>query len=101
MIGRFRRGERDRGHASRDARGQCSGHRGGMAEHPPVIVYPPSATGGRRVTVHGQIVGLAHGRGEVAALLRSAGFAPGPDKVVELDRPGLIEWRGGDLDTWE
>ncbi|MFE2973765.1 hypothetical protein [Streptomyces sp. NPDC059258] len=71
-----------------------------MAEHPPVIVYPPSATGGRRVTVHGQIVGLAHGRGEVAALLRAAGFAPGPDKIVDLDRPGLIEWRGGDLDTW-
>ncbi|SCF80024.1 hypothetical protein GA0115280_113017 [Streptomyces sp. Cmuel-A718b] len=90
----------ERGGAARDARGQWSGHRGGMAEHPPVIVYPPSATGGRRVTVHGQIVGLAHGRGEVAALLRAAGFAPGPDKVVELDRPGLIEWRGGDLDTW-
>ncbi|MET9926779.1 MULTISPECIES: hypothetical protein [unclassified Streptomyces] len=71
-----------------------------MAAHPPVIVYPPSATGARRVTVHGQIVGLAHGRGEVAALLRAAGFAPGPDEAVELDRPGLIEWRGGDLDTW-
>lgn len=45
-------------------------------------------------------MGVAHGRGEVAALLRAAGFAPGPDQVVELDRPGLIEWRGGDLDTW-
>ncbi|QRV27419.1 hypothetical protein I6J42_24855 [Streptomyces californicus] len=71
-----------------------------MAKHPPVIVHPPSPNGGRRVTVHGQIVGLAHGRGEVAALLRAVGFAPGPDEAVELDRPGLIEWRGGDLDTW-
>ncbi|MEV1046817.1 hypothetical protein [Streptomyces sp. NPDC049916] len=71
-----------------------------MIEHPPVIVHPPSANGARRVTVRGQIVGLAHGRGEVAALLRAAGMVPGGDEIVELDRPELIEWRGGDLDTW-
>ncbi|RPK65614.1 hypothetical protein EES43_07780 [Streptomyces sp. ADI96-02] len=65
-----------------------------------MIVHPPSATGGRRVTVRGQIVGLAHGRGEVASLLRAAGLGPGPQEVVELNRPELIEWRGGDLDTW-
>ncbi len=84
----------------RDAVPKPPGHRVDMAAHPPVIVHPPSASGARRVTVHGQIVGVAHGRGEVAALLRAAGFAPGPDQAVELDRPGLIEWRGGDLDTW-
>ncbi|MFD9425276.1 MULTISPECIES: hypothetical protein [unclassified Streptomyces] len=71
-----------------------------MAGHPPVIVHPPSPTGGRRVTVRGQIVGLAHGRGDVAALLREAGLASGADRVVELDQPHLIEWRGGDLETW-
>ncbi|MFF4247390.1 hypothetical protein ACFYY2_23400 [Streptomyces sp. NPDC001822] len=70
-----------------------------MSGHRPVIVYPPSSTGGRRVTVHGRIVGLAHGRGEVASLLRQAGFAPG-DGDIDLDQPELIEWRGGDLDTW-
>ncbi|MEU0145774.1 hypothetical protein ABZ119_07375 [Streptomyces sp. NPDC006288] len=70
-----------------------------MSGHPPVIVYPPSSTGGRRVTVHGQIVGLAHGRGEVASFLRSAGLALGAEEI-DLDRPELIEWRGGDLDTW-
>ncbi|WP_069172636.1 hypothetical protein [Streptomyces griseus] len=70
-----------------------------MAEHPPVIVHPPSPTGGRRVTVRGRIVGLAHGRGEVASLLRRAGLAEGVEEI-DLDQPDLIEWRGGDLDTW-
>jgi len=70
-----------------------------MSGHPPVIVYPPSSTGGRRVTVHGQIVGLAHGRGDVASFLRRAGLAQGAEEI-DLDQPELIEWRGGDLDTW-
>ncbi|MFD9500627.1 hypothetical protein [Streptomyces sp. NPDC060035] len=70
-----------------------------MSGHPPVIVYPPSPTGGRRVTVRGQIVGLAHGRGDVASFLRQAGFAVGVEEI-DLDQPELIEWRGGDLDTW-
>ncbi|WP_031090155.1 hypothetical protein [Streptomyces sp. NRRL WC-3549] len=70
-----------------------------MSGHPPVIVYPPSSTGGRRVTVRGRIVGTAHGRGDVAAFLRQAGFAEGAEGI-DLDRPELIEWRGGDLETW-
>ncbi|MCX5396732.1 hypothetical protein OG599_09635 [Streptomyces sp. NBC_01335] len=70
-----------------------------MAVHPPVIVFPPSSNGARRVTVHGRIVGLAHGRGEVAALLRTAGLVP-DGEGADLDQPDLIEWRGGDLDTW-
>ncbi|MEV5598409.1 hypothetical protein [Streptomyces sp. NPDC052496] len=70
-----------------------------MAEHPPVIVHPPSSSGRRRVTVHGQIVGLAHGRGDVAEFLRHAGLAPDADDI-DLDAPGLVEWRGGDKDTW-
>ncbi|MGP3926266.1 MULTISPECIES: hypothetical protein [unclassified Streptomyces] len=67
------------------------------AEHPPVIVHPPSPSGGRRVTVHGQIVGLAHGRGDVAEFLRAAGLDPAE---VSLNDRTLIEWRGGDLDHW-
>ncbi|WP_078951535.1 hypothetical protein [Streptomyces rimosus] len=65
-----------------------------MGVHLPVIVHPPSPSGGRRVTVHGQIVGLAHGRGDVAEFLRRAGLAPDAEDV-DLDAPGLIEWRGG------
>ncbi|MGP4004700.1 hypothetical protein [Streptomyces sp. 8N706] len=68
-----------------------------MAEHPPVIVHPPSPSGGRRITVRGQIVGLAHGRGDVCEFLREAGLDP---SEVALDDPTLIEWRGGDLDHW-
>ncbi|MGW5121878.1 hypothetical protein ACWEQ8_41645 [Streptomyces noursei] len=70
-----------------------------MSEHPPVIVHPPTPSGGRRVTVHGQIVGLAHGRGDVAEFLRRAGVAD-PAHDVSLDDPRLIEWRGGSLDDW-
>lgn len=70
-----------------------------MTEHPPVIVHPPTPSGGRRVTVRGQIVGLAHGRGDVAEFLRRAGLAE-PSEDIALDDPGLIEWRGGDLDAW-
>ncbi|WP_299531304.1 hypothetical protein [uncultured Streptomyces sp.] len=70
-----------------------------MAGHPPVIVHPPSPAGARRVTVRGRIVGLAHGRGDVAAFLRAAGLVPEGEEA-ELDQPDLIEWRGGDLDTW-
>ncbi len=51
------------------------------------------------MTVHGQIVGLAHGRGDVAEFLRRAGVAD-PAHDVSLDDPRLIEWRGGSLDDW-
>ncbi|WP_326697289.1 hypothetical protein OG909_08060 [Streptomyces sp. NBC_01754] len=70
-----------------------------MSGHAPVIVYPPTSTGGRRVTVHGRIVGMAQGRGDVAAFLRRAGFAEGAEEI-DLERTELIEWRGGDLETW-
>ncbi|QKW50053.1 hypothetical protein [Streptomyces buecherae] len=69
-----------------------------MAEHPPVIVHPPTASGGRRVTIRGVIVGLAHGRGDVAEFLRRAGVED-PDDLT-LDNPDQIEWRGGDMDHW-
>ncbi|MEV0375562.1 hypothetical protein AB0I10_38430 [Streptomyces sp. NPDC050636] len=70
-----------------------------MTEHPPVIVHPPTPSGGRRVTVRGQIVGLAHGRGDVAEFLRRAGVA-GPAEDIKLDDPQLVEWRGGNMDDW-
>ncbi|WP_028814444.1 hypothetical protein [Streptomyces flavidovirens] len=65
---------------------------------PPVIVYPPSPTGGRRVRVDGEILGLAYGLRDVAEFLRRAGM----DGIEESDveRSALIEWRGGGPDMW-
>ncbi|MEU2739849.1 hypothetical protein ABZ656_31955 [Streptomyces sp. NPDC007095] len=64
----------------------------------PVIVYPPSPTGGRRVRVDGEILGLAYSLLDVAEFLRRAGLE-GMDAgdVAESD---LIEWRGGGPDVW-
>lgn len=67
-----------------------------MAEHPPVVVHPPSPSGGRRVTIRGEIVGLAHGLADLREFLRRAG-AP---EDAALDDPELIEWRGGGPDVW-
>jgi hypothetical protein len=64
-----------------------------------VIVYPPSTNGGRRVAIHGQIVGLAHGRGDVAEFVRRAGLGP-EGEIIDLVDAGLVEWRGGGVDDW-
>ncbi|MER7659974.1 MULTISPECIES: hypothetical protein [unclassified Streptomyces] len=69
-----------------------------MPPHPPVIVHPPSPSGGRRVTIHGQIAGLAHGRGDLAELLRKE--LGRQDEVIDLSDSDLIEWRGGGVDDW-
>jgi hypothetical protein len=70
-----------------------------MPGHAPVIVYPPSTHGSRRVAIHGQFVGLAHGRGEVAEFVRRAGL--GADgEVIDLLDAALVEWRGGGVDDW-
>ncbi|MDH2390250.1 MULTISPECIES: hypothetical protein [Streptomyces] len=68
------------------------------SEHPPVIVHPP-ADGGRRVSVHGRFAGLAHGRGDVAELLRGMGFGTEGD-TIDLFDSSLVEWRGGGPETW-
>lgn len=64
----------------------------------PVIVYPPLPTGGRRVRIDGEILGLAHGLRDVAEFLRRAGL----DDVEETDveTSALIEWRGGGPEMW-
>ncbi|MGW4033481.1 hypothetical protein ACWEFL_29995 [Streptomyces sp. NPDC004838] len=69
-----------------------------MPAHPLVIVHPPSPGGGRRVTINGRIAGLAHGRGELAELLRK-GLGT-RDEVIDLVDLDLIEWRGGGVDDW-
>ncbi|MCX4825325.1 hypothetical protein OG883_36835 [Streptomyces sp. NBC_01142] len=70
-----------------------------MSGHAPVIVLPPLTAGGRRVTIHGQIVGLAHGRGDVAELVRRAGLGREGETIDLLDE-ALVEWRGGGVDDW-
>ncbi|MQY12330.1 hypothetical protein SRB5_24630 [Streptomyces sp. RB5] len=68
-----------------------------MAWHPPVVVHPPSPSGGRRVTVRGEILGLAHDDRDLIEFLRRAGLA---DADMKLDDRQLIEWRGGAPHQW-
>lgn len=65
-----------------------------MSEHvPKVVVYPPDATGARRVRIDGEIAGLAYGLGDVIEFLRRAGWA-------DADEWPPIEWRGGGPEVW-
>ncbi|MEU7057286.1 hypothetical protein [Streptomyces sp. NPDC046197] len=63
----------------------------------PVIVHPPSPTGGRRVRVNGEILGLAYSVADVAEFLRRAGLDVEPGEVAVSP---LIDWRGGGPDYW-
>ncbi|MFB7466931.1 hypothetical protein ACFCZ1_26135 [Streptomyces sp. NPDC056224] len=40
----------------------------------PIVVHRPSPSGGRRVTAHGQILGLAHNDRDLIEFLRRAGL---------------------------
>ncbi|MFE5245557.1 MULTISPECIES: hypothetical protein [unclassified Streptomyces] len=42
----------------------------------PIVIHHPSPTGGRRVTIRGQIVGLAYEDQDVIEFLRRAGLPP-------------------------
>ncbi|MFD4475979.1 hypothetical protein ACFWPU_07670 [Streptomyces sp. NPDC058471] len=64
----------------------------------PIVVQPPSRTGGRRVTVGGQILGLAHSDADVIEFLRRAGL---PDAEGLLDDPVWVMWRGGRAHQYE
>ncbi|MFF7177319.1 hypothetical protein [Streptomyces sp. NPDC008121] len=68
-----------------------------MSSHRPVVVHPPSGTGGRRVHADGRILGLAESVADVADLLAAIGLELGPDEVA--DSP-MIEWRGGGPAVW-
>lgn len=58
----------------------------------PIVIHRPSPTGGRRVTIQGQIAGLAYTDGDVVEFLRRAGL---PDAAGLLDQADWVEWRGG------
>ncbi|WP_329308305.1 hypothetical protein [Streptomyces microflavus] len=64
----------------------------------PIVIHRPSPTGGRRVTIQGQIAGLAHDDGDVIEFLRRAGL---PDAADLLDQGDWVEWRGGRAHHYE
>ncbi|MCZ0971454.1 hypothetical protein O1L55_08150 [Streptomyces albulus] len=72
-------------------------HSGGVDERPLVVVHPPSATGGRRVTVDAEPLGTAYEPGDVVDFLSRAGIDP---DAVWFDDPTALEWRGGGPDVW-
>ncbi|WP_228974991.1 hypothetical protein [Streptomyces sp. DH12] len=64
---------------------------------PPVVVYPPSPSGGRRVRADGEILGLAYNLTDLVEFLRRAGLDMEPEDAAVSP---LIEWRGGDANVW-
>ena len=62
-----------------------------------VIVQPPSPSGGRRVRIDGEILGVAYSERDLREFLRRAGLDP---DTVQLDDAELIEWRGGGPGAW-
>jgi hypothetical protein len=64
--------------------------------HPPIVVYPPTPSGGRRVRADGQILGVAYRPADLVEFLRRAGLDD-----VDLGDETLIEWRGGGPEVWE
>ncbi|MFD4231263.1 hypothetical protein [Streptomyces sp. NPDC058545] len=69
-----------------------------VAGYLPVVVYPPDESGGRRVRVDGEILGMAHSVRDVMEFLRRAGM----DDIDEDDviMSSLIDWRGGGPEMW-
>ncbi|GGT69027.1 hypothetical protein GCM10010207_79580 [Streptomyces atratus] len=59
---------------------------------------PAPATGGRAVTINGEIAGLAHDDSDLVEFLRRAGIY---DAEHLLDDPYWIEWRGGQAHRYE
>ncbi|MEV0324715.1 hypothetical protein ACIBKX_40435 [Streptomyces sp. NPDC050658] len=69
-----------------------------MTEQLPVLVSPPSAAGGRRVRMDGQVLGRAHNVGDLVELLRRAGMDDADAFIVETAM--FIDWRGGGPEVW-
>jgi hypothetical protein len=63
-----------------------------MRDHALIIVHPTSPSGGRRVTVRGQILGLAYDDIDLVEFLRRAGVDEA-ERII--DDPTWVEWRGG------
>ncbi|MGW6292775.1 hypothetical protein [Streptomyces sp. NPDC055058] len=69
-----------------------------MPSHRPVVVYPPSESGGRRVRVDGAILGTAYSLQDLTVFLQHAGLE-GWDEL-DVSASDLIEWRGGGSEVW-
>ncbi|WP_331759784.1 hypothetical protein OG422_30800 (plasmid) [Streptomyces sp. NBC_01525] len=63
---------------------------------PRIVVHPPAPTGGRRVHVDAESLGIAYDVADLLEFLRRAGLDP---DEVRLDDPA-IEWRGGGPGVW-
>ncbi|MEH0402910.1 hypothetical protein ACFY7V_03725 [[Kitasatospora] papulosa] len=63
----------------------------------PIVVHRPSATGGRRVTARGRILGLAYSDRDLVVFLEGAGV---PDPELILDDPRWVEWRDHPAHEW-
>ncbi|WP_405724779.1 hypothetical protein OG885_01695 [Streptomyces sp. NBC_00028] len=70
-----------------------------MVTDQPVVVYPPSADGGRRVRIGEHFVGIAYGLLDVVAFVQEAGLQDWDE--MDLVRSALVDWRGGGPNTWE
>lgn len=62
-----------------------------------VVVQAPSPTGGRRVRVDGEVLGLARNLQDLAAFLPRAGLEVDPAQVAEV---AWIDWRGVGPERW-
>lgn len=72
---------------------------GGMPSgYLPVVVYQPDESGGRRVRVDGEILGMAHSLRDVTEFLRRAGMDDVSEEEVAASK--IIDWRGGGPDLW-
>ncbi|MBD0743620.1 hypothetical protein [Streptomyces sp. CBMA152] len=67
----------------------------------PIVVHRPRGTGGRRVTVRGQIIGLAHSDRVLVEFLRQAGIDETTAEAMVDGDSRLIEWRGGRAHEYE
>ncbi|MFF7177059.1 hypothetical protein [Streptomyces sp. NPDC008121] len=63
-----------------------------------ITVHRLSPTGGRRVTTHGTILGIAYDDWDLIELARGAGIED-PESLVGDDRQ--VEWRGGHPHQYE
>jgi hypothetical protein len=62
-----------------------------------IVVHAPDASGGRRVHVDSEILGLAHSLRDVQEFLRRAGLDWDEEQIAVSP---LIEWRGGGPESW-
>ncbi|WP_371648077.1 MULTISPECIES: hypothetical protein [unclassified Streptomyces] len=67
----------------------------------PIVVHRPRGSGGRRVTVRGQIIGLAHSDRDLVEFLRQSGLDETSAEDMVAGNSVMIEWRGGRAHHYE